>query len=136
VAQSGAKRIGDTTVLTTPAGLRLALTVNAVNDPVQSSNQFNKPNGRWVLVDWTIKNEGTIDFDPTFIDFKLQTADGFLITRGNSAGHRTPQLDTAKIAPGQLARGYLVYDVPAGQALKAAIFQPAGARQFVIADLT
>jgi hypothetical protein len=83
----------------------------------------------------SIKNEGTIDFDPGYGDFKIQTVDGFLVQRGNHAEHRTPQLDTAKLAPGQQARGFLVYDVPAGQALKSLLYQPAGGRQFVIAEL-
>jgi len=126
--------VGETTVLTTPAGLRLAVTVHSIADPAQSTNRFNTPDGRWVLVDWSIKNEGTIDFDPGYTDFKLQTADGFLITRGNFTGHRTPQLDTAKLAPGQQARGFLVCDVPAGQAVQSLIYQPTGGRQFIIAE--
>lgn len=134
-APATGKRIGETTVLTMPSGLRLAITAHGITDPVQSSNRANNPSGRWVLIDWSIKNEGTIDFDPGYSDFKLQTMDGFLVQRGNAAGHQRPQLDTARLAPGQQARGYLVYDVPAGQVIKSLIYQPIGGRQFVIAEL-
>ena len=134
-AAPAVKRVGETTILTTPSGLRLAITAHDVTDPAQSSNRFNAPDGRYVVVDWSIKNEGVVDFDPGYGDFKIQTADGFVVQRGNHAGHRAPQLDTAKLAPGQQVRGFLAYDVPAGQVLKALIYQPSGGRQFVIAEL-
>ena len=113
----------------------LALTVNSVADPVESTNSFNQPQRRFVLVDWTATNEGTVNFDPFRGNFKLQTADGFLVDPGNHAGHREPDLATGVLGPGQLVRGFLVYDVPAGQRIRAAIFQPTGGRQFVVAEL-
>ncbi len=43
LAAPSAKRIGDTTVLTDPAGLRLAVTVNAFEDNATSSNRYSGP---------------------------------------------------------------------------------------------
>jgi hypothetical protein len=135
-AAPAAKRIGDSTTLTSPAGLRIVVTVFSVKDNAKSTNQFNTPKGRWVVTEWEVKNEGTTDAKLFRGDFKLQTADGSLVTYGNGAGHPEPELDTDTLGPGQRTRGYLAFDVPSGKGLAAAIYQPSGARQFVIADLT
>jgi hypothetical protein len=128
------KRIGDTTVLTTPDGLRLAITVNGVTDNAQGRATFMRPQGRWFAVDWTIKNEGTTDFHVNRLYFKVQTPDGFLIERAAYMA-REPDLVTNSLGSGQLMRGWLTYDVPSGQSVKTAIFQAGTSRQFVIAEL-
>jgi hypothetical protein len=128
------RRIGDTTVLTAPDGLRLALTVNGTADNVQGRPTFMRPQGRWYAIDWTIKNEGTTDFHVNRLYFKIQTPDGFLIERAAYQA-REPDLVTNSLGPGQMMRGWLTYDVPAGQSVKAAIFQAGASRQFVVADL-
>lgn len=132
---SGTKRIGETTILTGESGVRIAVTVFSLKDNATSTNQFNKPDGRWVVTEWEIKNEGSTDFRVFRTSFKLQTTDGNLITPGNHAGHPEPDLDTNVLGPGQRSRGYLVYDVPQGKTLASLIYQPIGSRQFVIATL-
>jgi len=132
-AASG-KQIGDTTVLTTPSGLRLAITVNAVDDNVRPGRYDSAPTGRYVAVDWTIKNEGNTEVDLNRLHFKLQTADGFVIQRTGEV--REPGLKTDTVGPGQIVRGWLTYDVPSGAKVVSAIYQPPGAQQFVIAELT
>jgi hypothetical protein len=132
-SRSSAKRIGDTTVLTTPSGLRIAITVNAVEDNVPPGRFDDAPTGRYVAVDWTIKNEGVIGADINRLHFKLQTADGFVIQRASEV--REPGLKTDTIGPGQVVRGWLTYDVPPGARVVSAIYQPPGAQQFLIAEL-
>lgn len=129
-------RLGQTTTLTAPSGLNVAITVNAVQDPATGTNQFNKPKGRFVVVDWTIKNNGQQDQQINATWFKVQTADSYLVDRANNAGLPEPDLTTSTIGPGQTVRGFLAYDVPAGQQIKAAVFQAPGSRQFVIAALS
>jgi Domain of unknown function (DUF4352) len=132
--QSGGKRIGDTTVLTAPSGLRLAVTANAFEDAASSSNPRRVPDGRWAVVDWTVKNEGSTEVNVNRLNFKLQTTDGHLIER-SALGIREPDLETERLGPGQIARGWLTYDVPAGLTIKSLVYQPAGAPQFVIAEV-
>lgn len=132
---SPSKRLGEPTILSAPSGLQVAVTLFRVQDNVRSANQFNTAKGRWVLTEWEVRNEGTTDLRLYRSDFKLQMADGSLVTPGNHAGHPEPDLDTDLLGPGQRTRGHLVYDVPAGRSLSTAIYQPSGARQFVIADL-
>lgn len=134
-AAAPARRIGDTTVLTTPAGLRIAVTVNGRENNVPPPTRFALPSGRYVALDWTVKNEGSIDLNLNRLDFKIQTADGFLIDRSVHTA-REPDLASGTLGTGQVIRGWLTYDVPIGQQVKAAVYQPVGARQFVIADLS
>ncbi len=86
------------------------------------------------MADWTIKNEGTTEIRVNRLHFKLQTTDGYVIEREGST-IREPDLDTSRIGPGQVVRGWLAYDVPTGQMVKTLIYQPSGARQFVVAEL-
>lgn len=134
-ATAPVKRIGDTTSLTAPSGLRLLVTVNDVDDNMKPGRYDTPAEGRYVTVDWTIKNDGTTDMSVNRLDFKLQTADDFVIQRATTTT-REPDLTTARLGPGQTVRGWLTYDVPKGARLKAAVYQPSGARQFVIADLS
>jgi hypothetical protein len=128
-------RIGETSVLTSPSGLRVLVTVNAVEDNARPAQYQSAAKGRYLLVDWTIKKNGSEDFQVSRLDFKLQTSDGFVVDQTFTTV-REPDLDTATLGPGQLARGWLTYDVPAGKPVVSAIYQPGRARQFVIADLS
>lgn len=130
------KVIGQPTILES-RGQRFSITVNAVIDPSPSTNQFNTPKGRWVVVDWTIKNEGTANVDISTSYLKLLTADSFEVDRGNHAGHKTPELDygSGTLGPGQSTRGFIAYDVPTGAKVTAAIYHPLGSPQLPIATL-
>jgi hypothetical protein len=128
-------RAGQPMAITTEAGEHLTVTVNAIIDPAQSTNKYNQPKGRFVVIDWTLRNDGSIGHVVSIYEFKLQTADGFLYDRGMSAGLPQPDVISGTVAEGQTVRGYVSYDVPAGAVLKSAIYQPLGNRQFVIADL-
>jgi hypothetical protein len=132
--ESQGKRVGNTTVITAPSGLRLAVTVMAVTDPVRSTNERHQASGRWVVLDWEVKNEGTTNFYANALHLKLQTVDNFVIDRGSHLGFPEPRFDSGTIGPGQGVRGYLAYDGPAGQRLKSAIFQAGNSPQFVIVD--
>jgi hypothetical protein len=134
VSLTPGKKIGNTTVITGASGLRLAVTVNAFEDGVRSPNPRQVPTGRWAIVDWTIKNEGTTTVSVNRLHFKLQTTDGYVIERDGTT-IREPDLDTERLGPGQIVRGWLAYDVPTGQVLKSIIYQPSGAPQFVVVDL-
>lgn len=130
-------KIGQASTLTNQQGLRIVVTVHGVTDPAESSNQFNKPKGRWALVDWSVKNEGQSNFNVNLLSFKLQTTDGFLYDFGNHAGLREPQLQgSGSLGPGQTVRGYLAYDVASDHKLKSAVFQQFMGRQIVIADIS
>ena len=131
-----AKLVGNTTVAVGRGGVQLALTVNAIKDPAISTNQFNQPNGRWVSVDWSIVNQGSTTQDINPLDFKLQTADGFVIEEGNSAGLPEPRLSLGTLAPGQTQRGYVAYDVPLGAKVQRLFYQPFGSPQIVVVDLS
>src|SRR5439155_18291966 len=74
--------IGQPVVLSNTTGTVLALTVNSVKDGARSSNQFNKPAGRWVAVDGSVSNLGSINLTINPLDFVLQTVDGFIVNRG------------------------------------------------------
>lgn len=130
-----AKVVGNTTVAVGRGGVQLALTVNAIKDPAISTNQFNQPHGRWVSVDWSIVNQGSATQDINPLDFKLQTADGFVIEEGNSAGLPEPRLSLGTLAPGQTQRGYVAYDVPLGAKVQRLFYQPFGSPQIVVVDL-
>lgn len=128
--------IGTTHELTSDAGLKIEVTVHALRDQVRSTNQFNAPQGRYVVLDWEVTNEGAKDATVSAYDFKLQTADGYLFTEANHAGLPQPEIASTTLGQGQNVRGFVAYDVPIDAALKSAIYQPSGQRQFVIADLT
>jgi hypothetical protein len=128
------RRIGEATVLTAPSGVRLLVTVNAVEDNARPGRYDRSAEGRYMVVDWTIKNDGGVDVSVNRLHFKLQTGDGFIVERALTT-IREPDLQTATIGPGQTVRGWLTYDVPKGATVAAAIYQPFGARQFVIAQL-
>lgn len=127
------ERIGDLTVLEASSGLRLVLVVNAVEDNVKPGKYDSAPKGRYMAVDWTIKNEGSVEARVNRLHFKLQTAEGFIIQRTSEV--REPGLSTDVIDPGQTARGWLTYDVPAGARVVYVIYQPPGEPQFIIANL-
>ena len=115
---------------------KISVTVNKIIDPATSSNRFNQPKGRWVVVDWSIVNQGTQSLDINPLDFRLQTTDGFVIAEGNGAGLPEPQLDLATLDPGQSVRGYIAYDVPAGAQIARLFYQPFGSSQLIVVDLT
>jgi len=129
-------RAGQPVAVTTDAGERLTVTVNAVVDPAQSANKYNQPKGRFVTIDWTLRNDGPIGHSVSTFAFELQTSDGRVYKRGLSAGLPEPELISGTVGQGQVVRGYVSYDVPVGSTLQSAIYQPLGNRQFVIADLT
>lgn len=115
---------------------RFSITVNKVTDPSRSTNQFNAAQGRWVLVDWTVTNEGTANLQLSTLDLKLLTRDNFEIGRGNHAGHPEPQIDAfPTLGPGQSIRGFYAYDVPTGALLTGAIYHPTGSPQLLVANL-
>jgi hypothetical protein len=134
-ASAPSKRVGETTVLTSPSGLRVVVLVNAVEDNVPPRRNDDPAMGRYFLVDWTLKNEGAEDFRVSVFDVKLQTSDGFVIDR-TVFEVREPELRSTTLGPGQVIRGWLTYDVPRSKPVSSAIYQPGSARQFVIADLT
>lgn len=135
VAPTPVPKTGQGVVLTTPGGLKLVVTANAVLDPSPSENQFNKPQGRWVVVDWTIRNDGQADQQVSASWLKIMTQSGYVVGSGNHAGHREPGFESGVLGPGQLRRGFLAYDTPPDQRVKSVFFQSPGNRQFVIAEL-
>lgn len=128
------KRIGQAVVLTGDRGLRLSLTVNAVSDDVPPVRSGSRPQGRYAVVDWTIKNDGAGDIELNRLDFRVQTDNGYVIQRAGET-LREPGLNTDKLGAGQAVRGWLSYDIPSDQRIAAVIYQPSGSRQFVIAEL-
>lgn len=129
-------KVGDTVPITLESGERLEVTVNSVIDPATSTHPYNKAKGRWVVLDWTISNRGSIGHRVNIYACLLQTADGFMLNLGNSAGLPQPELISGMLGPGQTVRGFVPYDVATGAKLKAVVYQPLGNRQFVVADLT
>lgn len=125
-------KLGQTVTMTTPAGLRLQVTVMGIEDDVAPGKYAQPAKGRYVAVDWSLKNDGAVDVEVNRLDLKIQTSDNHVLQRGTVI--REPDLDTSKLGPGQAMRGWLTYDVPRGARVRSAIYQPFGARQFVIAD--
>ena len=126
---------GETVPITLESGERLEVAINNLIDPAVSTHPFNKAKGRWVVVDWTIANRGSIGHRVNIFACLLQTADGFMLKVGNSAGLPQPELISGLLGPGQSVRGFVPYDVASGARLKSVIYQPLGNRQFVVADL-
>lgn len=133
-ASSSFGGVGQTT-LVTGQGARFVVSVHAVTDPARSTNQFNTAKGRWVLVDYSVENIGSVEFSFSPLALKLQTADAYLIQRGNHAGLREPSLSSGDLAPGQKVRGFLAYDVPSDQRASGLIFQSGGSAQLMVARL-
>lgn len=129
-------RLGEPALLTSNSGTRLLVTAHRVRDDVKSTNQFSKPEGRYVVVEWSVKNDGQANFDFRSSHLKLLTVDDFIIEREFVAGLPEPDLDSGVVGPGQTVRGFLPYDVPKDQKLKSAIFHGSGSPQILIADLT
>jgi hypothetical protein len=87
------------------------VTVNGVTDPYQSTNEFNKPDGRFVAVDTTVKNNsGQPAQVSSLLCFELRDATGqsynqALVIDG-------PASPDGEIDPGGVLRGTVFYDVP------------------------
>lgn len=129
-------RIGETDEISTQGGtIDVEVTVHGVRDQVRSTNQFNVPKGRYVVLDYEIKNDASEIWDVSEYDFVLQTADGYVYHEANHAGLPDPELSSAHLGQGQRVRGFVAYDVPVDAVLQSAIYQPAGVKQFVVADL-
>lgn len=132
--QRSRRTIGDTTVVTTPSGTRIAVTVDAFEDGMIPHDTRDLPRGRWVLVHWTLTNRGTTDESVSRLHFRAQTANGNVFGPSLDAVH-DPALGTARLAPGQSVRGWLTYDIPSGQRISSLIYQPPGEPQFIVASL-
>jgi hypothetical protein len=108
--------------------------VNAYQDNVPPNNRAFQPQGRYMVVDWTITNLSATPLSVIRSDFKLQTAEGYLIDRALHI-NRQPDLSSYTLGPGQTVRGWLTYDVPSRARITAFIYQPAGQPQVVVATL-
>jgi hypothetical protein len=129
--------VGQPVTVTTDQGARLTITVNSVSDYAQPTNQWNDSDGRWVVVEWTIRNDGIVSYDFNALSLKIQTVDDYIYDLGNQAGHREPQLRLARtLEVGDVEGGFLAYNIGTHRALKAALFQPVGSRTLAIADLS
>ncbi len=131
-ALAPASDIAENGVVTIPRGGKIRVTVHRLTDPARSSNQFNKPDGRWVLVEATVENIGTDSYSFNPLSLKLQTDESYSYTRGNHAGHSEPDLRLTTLGPGQKTRGYLAFDVPGSQRITALLFETYGSPQVVV----
>jgi hypothetical protein len=111
-----------------------AVAVLGFQDPAIGTNQFNRPMGRFVVVDWSVTNTGTEDADLNVLRLVLRTTDQRIYRADNPAGVATPTLSVATLAPGETVRGYVVYDLPTDATIEAALYQPLGAGSVVIAS--
>jgi hypothetical protein len=114
-------------------GVVLDISVGSLRDGVTSSNQFNRPRGRWAVLNWQVRNEGTSSFTVNPLYLQLQTQDDSLFEKGNHAGLPEPSFPLVTLGPGQSVRGYVAYDLPRGQRVKAAVFQRYGSPLFTVA---
>jgi len=128
------RTIGDVTVVLTPSGGRLGVTVNTFEDGVGPQDARNPPAGRWVLADWTVKNEGPRDASVNRLHFRVQTTEGYVFGPSLEAVHESA-LESARLEPGQAVRGWLSYDIPSGVPIASLIYQAPGEPQFIIANL-
>lgn len=112
----------------------LNVTVSNARDDVDSTNQFNEPNGRWFVLHWTIVNRGASNFTVNSLDYQIQTHGGYLFERGNHAGMPEPRLPLVTLGAGQSIRGFLTYDIPKGERVKAAVIQRYGSPLFTVAS--
>lgn len=113
-----------------------SITANAVRDNARPTNQFVIAEGRFALVDWTIRNEGTEIVQVSASGLKLLTADDYEVEQDTFIGYPGPELQfSLTLGPGQVSRGWMAYDVPRGAVLKSVIYHPYGSPQFIIANL-
>ena len=98
---------------------------------------LKEPVGRWVLIDWEIANEGTIEIEVWAFELKVETDTGFVVAPDSRETLIDRQMRTqTTLAPSQTLRGVLAYDVPLGQDLADATYQPLGGARFVIVSLS
>lgn len=101
-------------------GSKLQVTVMKVADPVQSTNDFAKPDAgqRYVGVQFQLKNVGTAAYSDSpsngakVVDAKGQQFDATFMVDKIDAGPLLPS--STKIAAGGQALGFLVFEVPDG----------------------
>jgi hypothetical protein len=109
------------------------LTVHAVIDPAPVARAAR---GRWVLVDWEMRNVGAAPFAFERFQLLLQTEPGLLIEPDYFPGHPEPVFPpTLTLPPGFAVRGLVAYDVPAGQRPAAALVRSARGGEFLVAAL-
>lgn len=130
------RRLGTAVRVGWPADTSKVLLVTAMasSDNVPAEHRFNAAKGRWYVVDWRVDNAGAVDVRLGSQELVLQTAGGYVI-EPTYATVREPRLDSRVIGPGQTMRGFLAYDVPSDQQPTAAIYQPQGSRQILIAEI-
>lgn len=136
-AAPGVPKVGQTIGLGAPTNPAVALEIGVVTvaDPEPGSVP-RAGQGRWVRLEWSLGNRGQVPFELFGSELRLQTAEGAVLVGDNLPGHSEPRLDRRTIAPGETARGFVSYDVPAGQQPRAAVFEPLGSAALTVAELT
>lgn len=132
------KRVGETFTLVglspETRGYRLAITINRVDFDVPEALRADDRGIKFSAFDITMRNEGSTLVKFSTLDFKVQTAEGFL-TDYATRRVREPTLDDDPLGPGQVSRGWLAFQTLRDQQLESVIFQPSGSQQWVVADL-
>lgn len=86
--------------------------VNAITVGAPPPSDYNVPeNGQFVVADVTYTGtQGTFDYNE--LEWAIQTPDGR--TWDSTLGYFDPSLNSGELAVGQIARGNITFDVPAG----------------------
>jgi hypothetical protein len=87
--------------------------VTTVTDPWISTNTFDKPKGRYVAIDTTVKNlSATPQTVSSLMCFELRDATGRSFNKALVGGNDAKAPD-GEVDPNGMLRGTLVFDVPA-----------------------
>jgi hypothetical protein len=135
VSQVPLATIGQPKAIIDPSGIKLSVVVNDFRTPRRSEVEPPPGGGRWVLLDVSVTNVGTIPYvlDPAY--FILVSPDSTIYHPDGAMNLPYVQMPDVLLAPGETVNGTIVYAIPSGAQLQLVEFQAPGMAQWVIALL-
>ena len=133
--QAGLQAVGVPKPIIDPSGVRLSVVVNSIQDQPSDFAPGLSPGGRWVAVNVSVTNVGTIPFNMSADDFLLFSSKTNLIAPAAAPTDLQGQFADTTLNPGFTATGQVLYALPAGVILQAVMFQAPGMSQWLVAIL-
>jgi hypothetical protein len=127
--------VGQPKAIIDPSGVKLSVVVNGFRSARKSEADPPPGGGRWVLLDVSTTNVGTIPYELNAGDFVLVAPDQTIYHPDGDVNIPLLQLPDTVLAPGDTVRGNVVYAIPSGAQLQFVEFQAPGMAQWVVALL-
>lgn len=100
-------KVGDTVIVGNNA---FKVVVNSIT--TNQGSQYESPKGVFVVIDVTLTNTSSKEYDLSSYNFTLKNTDGTRYDAQYVTLDGVSEMPTGKIVPGDVAKGDLVYDVP------------------------